>query len=536
MGGAWLSSEAATPDAPSTEAVPTVLEETLPAFWRVHQLVLSDPVDYGNAVEPDWRWRFEAAITPRETLYAQVEKLGDVVLVDRTHEAKTSQLSMYGIARATFHAGRWEFEIKLENRPFESQGQPRSFFKSRTAVSGSEEERELRDNAHQRFVRELEAKHARERAEAEERHRSELAAAGEAQRRRLAELETEHETALAAWKMDLAARAERRREEIAAELELAAINQDRMRKATASADELSELAAATETSMAALEARLDTLASQEAETLTATAGVIEGRAKALQTLLAELDGAASAERYRIVLDTVSETDSPWLAEAAVRHGLGAEDEAMQRYAWLRLVESTLIATPNGQILLGEHVEALKEKPTLLGFVLGKVGPRFSDNPATLQMLTARLPSIEQWASAVESYSSTPHHGNEAKTVLGAPDSDRCMLGSGQGWKHRRNDKTPSIRVRFDDPVLLPTVTVQQARASGFVRKLTLWGPGGEATQYEVKDTMTGCGGAARFPLYQHPGTVIAVSVWVDPGTKGGIDAIGLAGVPVRGPE
>ena len=536
MGCAWLDSEAATPDAPSTDAVPTVLEEALPGYWSVHRLVLSEPVDYGNAVEPDWRWRFEAAITPREALYAPVEKLGDVVLVERTLEPKASQQSMYGIARATFQAGSWKFELKLENRPFENQGQPRSFFKARTAVAGSEEERELRGNAHQRFVRDLEEKHARERTEAEERYRNELVAAGEAQRQRLAELETEHETALAAWKMELAARAERRREEVAAELELVSINQDRMRKATASAEQLSELAATTETTMAGLKTRLETLASQEAETLAATLRVVEGRGQALQTLLGEFDGATNAERYRIVLNTVSETDNRWLVEAAIRHGLISQDAAMQQHAWLRLMESTLIDTPNGQILLAEHVATLKEKPTLLTFVLSKAGPKLADNPSILEMLTARLPSIEQWASAVESSSSLSSSHTRSKNALGEPNGKGCKLRSGQGWKHRSNDKTPSIRVRFEHPVLLPTVTIHEASGAGFVRKLTLWGPGGEATEYEVKDTMTGCRGAARFRLYQHAGAVVAVSVWVDPGTRGGIDAIALAGIPVGGPE
>ena len=536
LGCAWLDSKAATPDAPSTDAVPTVLDEALPGYWSVHRLVLSEPVDYGNAVEPDWRWRFEAAITPREALYAAVEKLGDVVLVERTLEPKTSQQSMYGIARATFQAGSWKFELKLENRPFENQGQPRSFFKARTAVAGSEEERELRGNAHQRFVRDLEAQHARERTEAEERYRNELVAAGEAQRQRLAELETEHETALAAWKMELAARAERRREEVAAELELASVNQGRMRKATASAEELSELAATTERSMAGLEARLETLASQEAETLAATQRVVEARARALQTLLGELDGAAKAERYRIVLDTVTETDSPWLIEAAIRHGLISKDAAMQQHAWLRLMESTLIDAPNGQILLAEHVETLKDKPTLLAFVLGKAGPRLATSPSTVQMLTTRLPSIDQWASTVESVSSSSGRQNRSKNTLGAPNNTGCKLDRGQGWKPRSNDETPSIRVRFEDAVLLPTVTVHQAGGAGFVRKLTVWGPGGEKAEYEVQDTMTGCRGASRFRLYQHPGAVVAVSVWVDAGTRGGIDAIGLAGIPVGGPE
>ena len=48
--------------------------------------------------------------------------------------------------------------------------------------------------------------------------------------------------------------------------------------------------------------------------------------------------------------------------------------------------------------------------------------------------------------------------------------------------------------------------------------------------------MTGCRGASRFRLYQHPGAVVAVSVWVDSGTKGGIDAIALAGIPIDAPK
>ena len=536
MGCAWLSSEAATPEAPNNETVAKVVEDALPGFLSVHRLELSEPVDYGNAVEPVWRWRFEAAITPREALYTQVEKLGDVVLVERTVEPKTAQQSMYGTARATFETGRWEFELKLENRPFEKQGRPRSYFKARTAVAGSEEERELRDNAHQRFVQELEAKYAREREEAKGRHRNELAAAGEAQGQRLAELETEHETALAAWKMELAARAERRREEVAAELELAAINQDRMRRATASAEELGELAATTETTMAGLEAKLETLASQEAETLAATARVVEGRANALETLIGELDGAANAERYRIVLDTVSDLDSPWLVEAAIRHGLGAKDPTMERHAWLRLMDSGLIESPNGQILLAEHVEALKKDPILLSFVLGKAGPKLAERPTTLQMLTARLPSIEQWASTVESVTSSSTSDTRSKYALGAPNNTGCKLRSGQGWRHGGHDKRPAIRVRFEHPVLLPAVTVHQAGRAGLVKRLTVWGPGGEKTEYEVEDTMTGCRGASRFRLYQHPGAVVAVSVWVDSGTKGGIDAIALAGIPIDAPK
>ena len=134
------------------------------------------------------------------------------------------------------------------------------------------------------------------------------------------------------------------------------------------------------------------------------------------------------------------------------------------------------------------------------FVLGTVGPKLAGNPTTLQMLSARLPAIEQWASGVESNSSSTGHRYKSKNALGAPNNTGCRLDRDQGWKPRSNDKTPSIRVRFEDPVLLPTVTVHQAGGAGFVRKLTLWGPGGEQAEYEVKDTMTGCRGASRFRL------------------------------------
>ena len=632
------------PEPPGSDAIGQTLGAALPGYWAVQRLELTEPVDYGNAVDPDWRWRFEAAITPKEALYTEADKYGDVVWLNLTLEPEHSLETLYGTARATFHAGQWKTELTLENRPFDNRGLPRSFFAGRTGVVGSEEAQALRDNAHRRFVEKLEDQHAQQRAATEQRHKTELAEAeaahrqslamleqqneaalavlktklaadaqqrreefaateqrhktelaeaeaahrqslamleqqneaalaalktklaADAQQRReefaaaeprhktelaeaeaahlqnLAMLEQEHEAALAALKMKLTADAEQQREEFAAASEQRSIDQEGMRKATASAEQLVVLAAQTETAMAALNAQLETLATEEAETLAATMRVVEGREQAMAVLAGELEGAQNIERYRITLDAIPEPDAPWMLEAALRHGLAASDAAMRRHAWLRLLQSALLDTPNGQILLAEHIHTLKDEPILLTFLVSKVGPKLAENPSVLRMLTASLPSIDQWAAQVESYSSQDNHSN-ASGALGAADGQVCESSyddeyKKKGWRsYGGNDKTPSIRVAFKTPVLLPTVTVYETMSTGFVRKLTLWGPDGEATEYEVKDPMIGCSGAAKFHLYQHPAPVLAVTVATAARKYNEmIDAISLTGIPVVTPK
>ena len=571
-----LGAGAVGPEPPGSDAIGQTLGAALPGYWAVQRLELTEPVDYGNAVDPDWRWRFEAAITPKEALYTEADKYGDVLLLNLTLEPEHSLETLYGTARATFHAGQWKTELTLENRPFDNRGLPRSFFAGRTAVVGSEEAQALRDNAHQRFVEKLEVQHAQQRvateqrhktdlarleqqygsalsarmmklaagaqqqrdelATVEQRHKTELAQAEAAHRQNLAMLEQQHEAAIATLKVKLAADAEQRREEFAAANELRSIDQEGMRKATASAEQLTALAAQTETVMAALKAQLKTLAAGEAETLAATMRVVERREQAMATLAGELEGAESIERYRIVLDAIAEPDAPWMLEAALRHGLAASDSAMHRHAWLRLLQSAFIDTPNGQTLLAEHIHTLKDEPILLTFLVSKVGPKLSESPSVLRMLTAALPSIDQWAAQVESYSSQIGQ-YEAKRALGAPDLQNCGYSYQKAWKRRNtSDKTPSIRVAFKTPVLLPTVTVHERDGTGFVRKLTLWAPEGEATEYEVKDPMIGCGGAAKFRLYQHPTPVLAVTVTIAPTKEETIDAISLTGIPIATPK
>ena len=585
LAGALASGDAATTDPPAADVIGPEINAALPAYWTVQSLQLTGPVDYGNAIEPDWRWRFEAVLTPKEPLYVEAGAVDGVVLLKPTLTAE-SQETQYGTVRATFHAGRWNTEVSAENRPFDGRGLPGSFYAGRTVVEGSEEEQALRDNAHERFVERLKDQHARQRAATEQQHKTELAGlesqheatvaalkmnlAAEAQqqaeevaaaetrhkseldeaeaahrrslaeaaaahRQALATLEQQHASALEAVKTKLAADAALRREEFAADEALRAIDRQGMRQAITSAEQVTALATQTDAAMAALEAQLETLAAAEAATLAATAQVVKGREEALQTLLGELDAAGTDERYRIVLDSVSETDAPWLLESALRHGLRAEDPAMRRHAWLRLLQSEFIDTPNGQTVLAEHVHTLEHEPVLLTFLVGKLAPKMAQKPDLLRMLTANLPSVDQWATRLVSYSSQWY---AATNVLGAADvKKRCDAGAyNQSWVVTKDfSGTQSIQVGFDAPVLIPRVSVHEEHGTGFVRKLVLWSPEGQATEYTVDDPAIGLCGVAQFRLYEHPAPVLEVTVVIERSDEylaEAIDAISLSGVPI----
>ena len=159
---------------------------------------------------------------------------------------------------------------------------------------------------------------------------------------------------------------------------LRAIDRQGKRRAITSAEQFTALATQTDAAHGrARSAKLETLAEAEAATLAATAQVVKGREEALQTLLGELDAAGTDERYRIVLDSVSETDAPWLLESALHHGLRAEEPAMRRHAWLRLLQSEFIDTPRGQTVLAEHIHTLEDEPVLLTFLVGKLAPKMA---------------------------------------------------------------------------------------------------------------------------------------------------------------
>ena len=115
---------------PSPDELERTIASNLPGYWRIGEMSLTEPVNYGNQVEPDWRWRFEARISPREVLYTEGERRGALIALEPGIGPEV-EYTLYGIARATFHAGKWNAEITHENRPFEHAGQPASFFSGR---------------------------------------------------------------------------------------------------------------------------------------------------------------------------------------------------------------------------------------------------------------------------------------------------------------------------------------------------------------------------------------------------------------------
>ena len=200
---------AAANEPPSADDVELLIANTLPGYWKIDQLSLSDPVDYGNPVEPEWRWRYEALITPKEPLYVDGGRHEEVVLLKLGLGPESAQ-TLYGVAVATFQAGNWSGEARHENRPFDHGGEPASFFPGRTVVVGSPEERELREAAWQRELEELEAEHKARIEELEATHKATIATSKIEHQGELAAAKEAHRAALERLKADLEAERERR--------------------------------------------------------------------------------------------------------------------------------------------------------------------------------------------------------------------------------------------------------------------------------------------------------------------------------------
>ena len=330
---------AAANEPPSADEVEQLIANTLPGYWKVDQLSLSDPVDYGNPVEPEWRWRYEALIAPKEPLYVDGGRHEEVVLLKLSLGPESAQ-TLYGVAVATFQAGNWSGEARHENRPFDHGGEPASFFPGRTVVVGSPEERELREATWQRKEQELQAQHKAKIEELETTHKARIEELEATHKARIATSKIEHQGELAAakeahraalerLKADLEAERERREVEHQNELaravaghaeQLASLEADlnaeadRRRVEITESEKLTELTAEARDRVAALQAaeaerfaaardRLTALQAEEAEMLAASERFHEARRVALKKLF----------------DTLGVGDGPRRLSRAARH-------------------------------------------------------------------------------------------------------------------------------------------------------------------------------------------------------------------------
>ena len=398
---------AAANSPPSAEEVEQFIATTLPGYWKVDQLSLSEPVDYGNPVEPEWRWRYEALIAPKEPLYVDGGRHEKVVLLELSLSPESPQ-TLYGVAIATFQAGIWRGEARHENRPFDHGGQPASFFPGRTVVVGSPEERELREATRQRELEELEATHKAKRAALKIEHQAALARAKDSHRAALESLKAEHDAERkrreAEHQNELATAAAQRSERLASLESLKAEHDaERERREVEHQNELATAAARHAEQLAALEAdlkaeaerrrveitktekltelsaeasqKLAALHAAEAEMLAASERLHEARRVGLKKLSDMLGVVTSSDDYLALLDTASEGQLDWMRVAVLRHGLGSDNLALGAAARRHLLQADVENNPGLQYLVADHIQDFIARPEMLPIVKKIIGCR-----------------------------------------------------------------------------------------------------------------------------------------------------------------
>ena len=509
---------AATADsAPTADEVEKFIATSLPGYWKVDQLNLSDAVDYGNSVEPEWRWRYEAVLAPKEPLYLKSGRHEGVVLLELNLGPESLQ-TLYGVVLATFYAGRWSGEARHENRPFDHGGQPASFFPGRTVVVGSPEERELRDATQRRVLEKLEATHKAESAALKIEQQAALASAKDTNRTALASLKAEHdaerERREAEHQNELARAAAQHAEQRASlEADLKA-EAERRRVEITESEKLIELTAEASRRLTALHAA-------EAEMLAGSERVHEARRVALKKLFDMLGVVTGPDDYLVLLDTAGESGLEWMRVAALRHGLGSDDLALSRIAWRHLLRADIKSNPDLRSLLADHAVNLKDHPDLRN------------------LLASHVVTVHQWASRAVDSSSYFSAEFSPEWALGQPSRVECNSQErNTHWATKRpDDGMHFIRVAFAKSVLLPQIEIHESSHGGFVRKLILSDGKGNDTEYEVKDDLNQCPGVSVFRMDEHAGPVAEVAVIIDTQHQKGnwerIDAIALIGVPLE---
>ena len=523
------ASAAAANSPPTADEVEQFIANTLPGYWKVDQLSLSDPVDYGNPIDPEWRWRYEALIAPKEPLYADGGRYEGVVLLERSLSPESPQ-TLYGVVVATFHAGSWSGEARHENRPFDHGGQPASFFPGRTVVVGSPEERELREATRQRELEELEATHKAERAALKIEHQAALATAKDSHRKALERLKAEHDAERerqgAEHQNELAKASAQNAEQ------LASLEADMKAEAERRRVEITESGKLTELTAEATE-RLTVLHAAEAEMLAASERVHEARRVALKKLFDMLGVVTGPDDYLALLDTASESQLDWMRVAVLRHGLESTDLALSRAAWLHLLQADVGENSDLQSLVTDHLTNLKDNPDLALPIVKELLPSLTGRPEALQLIKDTLPSISQWASEVVDFSSQYGSPSWAATqVLGEPNTRGCSDAKTAWAPGPKNSGNEFVRVRFAQAVLFPTIGVHETLGVGTVRKIVLWDAEGNGTEVDVQDSLRECPGVATFQFDDYTKPVNEFTVVLDTKAVSGwneIDAISLSG-------
>ena len=498
-------SRAASGDTPPDAGkIENFIALTLPGYWKVERLSLTDPVDYGNQVEPEWRWRFEAVITPNEALFVEADRDGDIVLLEPGLDPESRQ-TLYGIVVTTFRAGEWSGDIRHENRPFDHGGKPASFFAGRTLVVGSAEERELRDKTQERALEKLEATHEAERAALKLAQEAALARIGDMHRTALARLASEHDA-------DMKRREAEHHKKVAGASaqhmdQLAQLEVELKAEAKRRRLEISESQKLTELTSEATR-RLDALHDAESGMLAASERVFAARATALKELVDTLGMVTKVDGYLALLDTASESELDWMHVAVLRHGLQDDNSDIRNAARLDLLGADLESKPRLHALLKERLERIGDRPELQDF-LAKHASGFISNHALRNLLLDHLPFVQQWASRVVDASPSYGDRHSPEWALGEPSVVQCNPRANKMDWAPNGGGTQFIRVAFEIAVLFPRIDVYEISKCGFVRKIILSDGKGYDTTYEVEDKLKQCPGTSAFRLYEPASTANA---------------------------
>lgn len=134
-----LAGTALAQEAPDGAALSEALAADIPPYWEVLSVDVTATVNDGDAVEPAYRQRFVATVSPRGDLYQMMQMPGETpfgIVVETVDDEATRQL--FGVARSSLSLGQLQTSVEIEN-PLGALGQPRDLFPVPTLVAGSEE-------------------------------------------------------------------------------------------------------------------------------------------------------------------------------------------------------------------------------------------------------------------------------------------------------------------------------------------------------------------------------------------------------------
>ena len=298
---------------PDANALAQRLAMELPTYWEVASVTITAEVNDGDAVQPRFRQRFQAVVSPRTDLFLPITEPVDRALPIswvrvRPSLSAEAERTLYGTTRADLSAGTWRIAIELESTVAD-MGQPMDLFPLGTLVGGSEEERAAIAAARENVLGSAGAEVERKLADMEQslqlettqlrtRQRDELEALQRQQAEELRRTREEHASSLEAMKVMF----ERQRATGTSELEALQRQQaeEKRKVQQEHASSLESLKGSFERQRGAGLAELETLQRQQAEELRKTR---EEHASTLDAMRATFErqraaGAAELEAFQ----------------------------------------------------------------------------------------------------------------------------------------------------------------------------------------------------------------------------------------------